>query len=179
VRKNPLPQKYKEALDSKDLFRLTIVGKDPYPQKAVGIPFCKPSWESMCDKRISGLFVLQSLGLDIKKARAEFYSPVEFFIYLVREKGIAFLNRSYHYLGGAVLKKHDPQLEDAEKINQKYLQKSQNTVLCGRWQEKHRHQKDFDNLNYAIHPDIRNRNLNRASWSEWWSEGALKKKFRL
>ena len=183
MRHNPLPTEYVEALDSNETFCLIIMGKDPYPKEAVGIPFCKPSWDSMCDKRISGLFVLQSIGLDIKKARNGFKVPADYFVYLAKEKGIAFLNLSYHYLNDSVRKKHYVQLQSAEKVNKKYLFRSKATVLCGEAKKIIWYEGDYPSLHYAVHPsrqcNIHKNQKVRDSWSEWWSDGALKKKFQL
>jgi len=60
----PLPAKYIEKM-YEVCPELVIVGKDPYPSAAMGIPFCKPSWTMMANQTISGFHVLNSLALTL------------------------------------------------------------------------------------------------------------------
>lgn len=181
---HPLPNDYVESLNSRKFFTLTIVGKDPYPTDPIGIPFCKPDWSSMCDKRCSGLVVLKSLGEDVEKAKEEYLVPKDYFVHLAEKKGIAFLNISYYYLGGdSVGLKHKKYIQSTERINKEYLKKSNVIILCGQADKICWYEGDYSHLdcNEVVHPDIRNKNSKHAnvrdSWKEWWSEGSLKKKY--
>jgi len=68
----PLLDDYINILNEKGSYFLTIVGKDPYPSDAIGIPFCKPSWNSFCKNNVSGFTIIKSLGFDIMVLRSQF-----------------------------------------------------------------------------------------------------------
>jgi len=181
---HPLPDKYVAALNVRDTYVLAIMGKDPYPTDAVGIPFCKPTWGTFCVDGVSGLDVFRSLGVDVEKARKKYKEPCDFFIYLAVEKGIIFLNLSYHYLASKCRKNsHDMQLKSAERINRQYLLASKNIVLCGEADKIRWYQNDYQNLHKAVHPDTRCK-ISRFEkvgdcWQKWWSENALKIRFKI
>lgn len=184
MRYHPLPTEYINALNLRESYSLVIMGKDPYPTGAVGIPFCKSSWDSFCVEGVSGLYVFRSLGINVNEIRRSFCNPREFFIYLARNKGIVFLNLSYHFLDGVCRKKkHHSQLLSAEVINQKYLQASRNTVLCGEANKIRWYKNSYNNLHEAVHPDARCKISKhedvRDDWYKWWSENALKERFEV
>jgi len=181
---NPLPKEYINALNSRNGYCLAIMGKDPYPTGAMGIPFCKSNWDEFCSKNVSGLDVLKSLGVNIKVVRCQFKSPSEYFIYLAKEKGIIFLNLSYYFLDSACRKStHSSELQEAESINKNYLYNSQNIILCGEANKIRWYKSSYKNLHSVVHPDNRCKispyeNI-RNEWYEWWSEDSLKNKFKI
>lgn len=86
----PLPKGYKKIISKVEKVLLAVVGKDPFPQSPVGIPFCKTTWEEMTGYGCSGFYVLKSLGINIDKAKKSF-SPETLFMELA-SLGIVFLN---------------------------------------------------------------------------------------
>ncbi len=111
---------------------LVIMGKDPFPSGATGIPFCKEDWDEQTKLTCSGRTVLDSLGIDLECAKENFNSPSLLFEAL-RKEGILFLNASYRFIGGRI-RKRDPQhqsyLEEALNINIPILSAAQNIILC-------------------------------------------------
>ena len=181
---HPLPDDYLDLLRKRENLILTIVGKDPYPRGRVGIPFCKPTWETMCDDTTSGFHVLRSLGLNMDAVRSRYARPRDLFLRLARDHGIAFLNLSYHYLEGDVRKRrHEEELKFACKINQPLLEKSSNVVLCGQAKRIDWHGKKAKKWVEAVHPDVRNKisRIQHVSddWQKYWRPNALAKKFRV
>lgn len=181
---NPLPEEYINALNSRNEYCLAIMGKDPYPTGAMGIPFCKSNWVEFCGKNVSGLDVFKSLGINIKVVRSQFKSPSEYFIHLAEEKGIIFLNLSYYFLNSACRQRtHSNELQESENINKNYLHKSQNIILCGEAKKIRWYKDSYNNTHIAVHPDKRCKisqdEKTRNGWSEWWSENSLKDKFKI
>lgn len=181
---HPLPEEYINALGTKEEYCLTIMGKDPYPRGATGIPFCKPDWDTFCAYGVSGLSVFRSLGVDIRSVRSKFNQPSDYFIYLVQEKGVVFLNLSYHFLAGRCgKKKHSEQLRNAEEINRQYLHKSKNIILCGEANKIRWYEDTYNDIHSVVHPDIRNKYSSYESvkncWLDYWRDTALKEKYNI
>ena len=179
---HPLPDDYLALIAARDVLSLTIMGKDPYPTEPMGIPFCKPTWDTMCEDRASGLHVLLSLGVDIDTERERHQSPRELYCCLARDRGIAFTNLSYHYLGESARRdRHSQELRSAESINCEIVGKSRALILCGEASKR----RWYSNTPPAgiqksvVHPDNRCRispyDAVRSGWLEWWQPRAIEK----
>lgn len=164
---------------------LTIVGKDPYPQNATEIPFCKEKWE-MFHKNISGFIILAAINKDfsISKQISLGINPKECFTKLAEEKGIVFLNGSYTYLNGDKFsrKKHGEYVKKAySEVNHEILDKSSNILLCGMARKMLESIVPFfpDNFKCVPHPSLQGYNRSncegRRKWNRTWSEGALER----
>lgn len=162
--------------------RLVIMGKDPYPTRATGIPFCKADWTQQSEVNNSGNYVLRSLGIDIGVAENQFPRPQDLFESL-RDEGIIFLNASYVFIGAPLRRKHHlAHMQRAFFLNQRFIESADNTILCG--EAKKCHWVTSLNMSRAVevvHPDLRNRNnpKTRERWSQWWSPCAIAKRFNL
>lgn len=158
------------------------MGKDPFPQDPVGIPFCKPDWEQLNDDRCSGRHVLASLGVNTVAVRSAFAVPADYFNYLARVKGIAFLNLSYHFLDGPCRKgDHRAELLQAAAVNDPVLSKSRCVVLCGEASKYGWYGNKPSHAHEVGHPDVRCR-ISRfpkvaAQWQAWWSSNAIAQRF--
>lgn len=174
----PLPPQYLSILQARDEFELTIMGKDPFPQDPVGIPFCKPDWDQLNDAQCSGLHVLASLGVNVAAVRSTFIMPADYFQFLARSRGIAFLNLSYHFLDGPCRKgAHRAELLQAAAVNVPVLSKSRSIVLCGEASKHRWYGNSLSHAHQVVHPDVRCR-ISRypqvaAQWQAWWSSGAI------
>lgn len=175
---HPLPEKYLGILMAKQEFALTIMGKDPFPNDPVGIPFCKSGWEQQTDDLCSGYHVLASLGVNFSAVRSTFNVPTDYFRYLASVKGVAFLNLSYHFLGGPCRKvHHGTELLKAASVNDPILSKSRHVVLCGEASKFRWYGSKPSHAHEVVHPDVRCR-ISRFpevadQWQAWWSPGAI------
>jgi len=81
---------------------LAVVGRDPYPNKPIGIPFAKENMSSQkkCD---SGYVLLWALGIHFFPTRIH---SVKKLYKVLLENGIVFLNISYKFLGENFSKAH-------------------------------------------------------------------------
>lgn len=155
--------------------QLAIVGKDPFPTKPNGIPFCKSSWDEQFADNCSGGHVLLSLGIR-QSVRDCFDNPTECFINL-RDHGVVFLNASYRFVGAPLTKKRNMiDLTEAYQRNKEVLTNAEVVLYCGeaskvRWVASIDRQGSY----CIVHPDVRNRAnpLTKCRWQEWWSEGAV------
>ncbi|MET2947768.1 hypothetical protein ABXV18_06670 [Vibrio owensii] len=173
-------QEYYDRASECSSFTLCIMGKDPYPQDAIGVPFCKPDWESMIADNCSGYHVLKSLGIfrdeqSLERLRNLYSQPIEIFLKLL-DLGIVFINLSNVFVGEVIRKgRHREHLVDTLDLNKPILDKSDHVILCGEaW--KHTWYGDWDDSFYfVVHPDIRNRNKPQTStwWTCWWGSNAL------
>lgn len=154
--------------------QVVIVGRDPFPKYATGIPFCKPNWDQQLANNCSGKYVLLSLGIDLAAAQQAHSTPQELFEKL-RSNGIVFLNASYKLVGDKIrLSKHKKYLSEANEINKKFIEAAKTVRYCG----------EAKKINWispismdlcVVHPDIRNKyNPNtRERWLASWSPNAL------
>lgn len=179
----PLPKEYTDVIDSLKSYDIAIVGKDPYPTDPIGIPFCKSNWNDLFANNSSGKNVLISLGVNIEEVALQ-YTPIEYFLYLAKEKRIIFLNLSYHFLDGACRKsKHVEYLKIAENINQKYLLKSKIIILCGEAKKIKWYSGTYNNMSRTVYPDNRCKiskyNFVKEEWKQRWTKNSLKNEFKL
>ena len=176
---HPLPESYKDILESKSCFDLTIVGKDPYPTSPVGIPFCKESWGEFLMDNCSGYHVLLSLGVNLVAAQDNYSTPNTLFEKLAIE-GIAFLNASYHLLNSEkILKKHLCYIETAIPANKPIIEKSNACILCGQAKIINSYIPGQANIFEVIHPDVQNRKYKKEEWDGIWLPNILKNIFDL
>lgn len=116
---------YEKLLKAKEINTL-IVGKDPFPNGAMGIPFCKKTIKEQSDRRSSGYFVLNSLGIDLKKYD-EHTKPSAIFFKLLEECKIGFINASYYFL--AKKTPSDFQIFVSSYINSSIFKKSKQILV--------------------------------------------------
>lgn len=161
----------------KAALQLVIIGKDPFPSDATGIPFCKPTWEQQMAWNCSGLYVLLSLGLDLVSIQEIHPTPASLFESL-RAEGIVFLNASYAYLGKKKItqSRHIQQLKAAHELNKNIIQSASAVIYCGeaskiKWIDP----IERTGSHYVVHPDVRNKNrrITFSRWHKWWSPNAL------
>ena len=179
---HPLPIQYLSILQASGKFELAIMGKDPFPQDPVGIPFCKPDWEHQNNNRCSGSHVLASLGVNMLAVRSTFAVPAEYFRYLASVKGIAFLNLSYHFLDGPCRKReHQAELLQAAAVNDSVLSKSRHVVLCGEASKYFWYGNKLLHAHKVVHPDVRCQISPypkvAEQWQTWWSSHAIARRF--
>lgn len=172
-----ITRNYLKDIPRKNL-HLAIMGKDPYPTDATGIPFCKPTWEQQLSQNCSGRFVLLSLGFNPGVLQQKYDTPIHLFEEL-REYGIVFLNVSYKYIGKAIRKKHHlVYLQNSYQHNRLALEAARLVLFCGEAEKILRWGiMPINNNRYrcVIHPDVRNKNNpNRSdSWQNCWGDDAL------
>lgn len=95
---------YLSFADRKDDYKLCIIGKDPYPEDSIGIPFCKIA---INDKTCSGYYLLTALGISIKSLNYKYTidEVIQIFYDLIN-KDVLFLNSSYYFLNKENLSKN-------------------------------------------------------------------------
>lgn len=179
---------------------LLIVGHDPYPTGAIGIPFCKRTWKEF-RKRGSGRIILNALGWEIpaeKKSKegtgktkfriipVSEISPPEFFErQLLKKSGIAFVNLSYSHLGGVKKTAKEKLLRQAWKINKPILEKAKHALICSAEAKRfiERQVKDPElqkKILYAYHPSGRFlANMSVEMYGRFWKPNGLLKVFKM
>jgi len=157
---------------------LVIVGQDPFPNRATGIPFSKETWEEQIASSSAGRYVLKSLGIDTDDARNEFKCPDELFM-MLRNQGVVVLNASY--IDPSDRKSEGLRwkevLDESRKYDQGILERAERVVLCGNIAQRLDKTSDDKNWEHYVHPALRNRNHPDASvrkkWHEQWGGGSL------
>lgn len=163
------------ALEAKQV-RLVLLGRDPYRTGATGVPAFKDDWIAL-NKRFAGYNILCSLlG---KETLSDACAP-RLLAFQLAEKGIVFLNCSYHYLSKERIcrDKHGRYAELAYKENRVFLARAGRVILCGQacsmlsWVKR---DLDKDRYKCAPHPALqaRNRMKDRSRWDQYWQENAL------
>ena len=166
-------------LSQAETILLAIVGKDLFPDSPTPVPFCKRTWKEQCKPTCSGLYVLESLGVDIDAAMKCYANPDELFAAL-REGGIVFLNTSYKFLGKEKKirkKEHLEILRRDYSVNEPFLRRAKYVVLCGEAEKICWLPEAFAKGLPIVHPDKRNQRF--ESWREHWAPGALARRFQL
>src|SRR5690554_3297471 len=170
---------YQTLLNSLTDIKLVIVGKDPFPTDAIGIPFCKPNWAEQLKSNSSGFHVLNSLGViseDIEKIHPH---PIDCFYHLANN-GIVFLNLSYEFIGGKLKKvEHIVQRQQAFEINRPIMEIAERIILCGEANKNRWNNFEHPNIVEVVHPDNRNRTSRfedvRNKRDMNWSRDAIKR----
>lgn len=183
-------QNWKEYLnmvmETKSL-SLVVVGIDQYPEYFESyIPFCKLTWDQQLNRNCAGNKVLRALNVNnfINK-RDELMienktTPKDYFLNLLLEQGIAFLNISYEFREGQILKTEFSKLEDYwNDYNEIIIKKAKKVIICGRTVEsylKHKLGSSFDTqkFRFAYHPAARARNKNHLEYYKaFWDDNKL------
>lgn len=172
---------YLNHIRDQNQIRLIIMGKDPYPTNANGVPFCKPTWTEQLDSSYSGYHIFRSLGIESKSLETSFDNPIDYFIFL-SFRGIIFLNLSYSYIGGPIRRaRHNAQLREGFNINRPFLETASNIILCGEAKKNRWNGHNYSNSIEVVHPDIRNRNSRyqsiRENWLSNWSGNSIANRF--
>lgn len=178
-----LPDKDYLKTEEKDIVKLIVLGKDPYPTGPTKIPFMKKTWKEF-STNTAGCVVIESImDKSLDEIKKEYGEPRFLFDYLKRE-GIYFLNASYKCVGQRGFQK-DKDLEllkTAYEENKKILEKAKNIILCGNDASKaiqwvnHIFKKSI--VNEALHPSYRGDKKNER-FKTFWEKGALKTLFNL
>lgn len=189
-------EEYLGGLTGRDSLQLVIVGKDPYPNDATGIPFCKTGMRAQFKSNCSGGIVLKALGCDVefllKKYEKDEEGTLKLFTAL-RDAGIVFLNVIYRTeieeIGKRIVKKDDllALKTDYERYNGMVLSKARRVIYCGeakkiQWVEG-APRADDKKIHAVPHPDMRNSYSRHAKvrkkYEDWWSPGKLRRKLGL
>lgn len=164
--------------------KLVIMGRDPYPKAAMGIPFAKPTVQQTA-RSLSGGKIIQSLAIDTKAWQGKDVQSL--FEKLLRQR-IAFLNASYKYLGKGpiTLGKHGAQLHCANAINSVIINSTENVVLCGEAAKGYKWANGLSSgailpakFHCATHPSARVYNRDEAEFQKYWAPNALMDMFNL
>ena len=124
--------KYLELFNTlKKPLDLLIIGQDPYPQKAMGIAFCKHSKNDLFSENCSGKHLLNSLG--ITEVNTKKFENTEDIFYYLLQNGIAIINISNVILNGKFING-----QSKDEFNRKLFIDNQASIL---------HRRDY-NLNF-------------------------------
>lgn len=176
-----LDEEYFKALKKAyedDNIKLVLIGLDPFPKNAIGIPFCKAEWKDL--KKGTGFRVFSSL-LDVDNFSAWPITPKNQAIELAKN-GVIFLNSSYELLRDPNRKKgRQVFLDKGLAFNAMFLKKAQNILCLG--VVSFNHVEDEFKLtklkNFAYHPAARALQRADPKWKNFWDKGCLKHKFNL
>lgn len=185
-----LEENYLDICKKINKIDLVIMGKDPFPKDAMGIPFCKKNWRLLSNKGESGFRILNSLNyknFDINNYLNDkcILTPQEYFIKLAK-KGIIMLNASYYFLERETIsrKRHFDFVYSSLEVNFPIIKKAENIILCG---------DAYELMNWVVdglsknkfkvpHPSMQshnNKNTDNDEWDKYWGEGKLKAKYDL
>lgn len=145
-------QQYKRRiLESGVPIQLVILGKDAFPQGAIGIAFCKEKWDGQASHTCSGRYVLEALGVDWRAEQAKGGDPVVLFEAL-RDAGVVFFNACYLKPDKTrfTKKTHDVAIKAAYAFNREILEAADEVILCGqaelmRWAYRFSDEKNISN----------------------------------
>lgn len=164
--------------------KLAIVGRDPYPEEAIGIPFAKPTIAKTASS-LSGGVIFRSLGVDIHAWRGK---DVKVLFEKLLKQRIVFLNASYVFLGKGPLVqgKHGAYLHCANTANSIVFNGAEQVVLCGEAAKGYKWVNGLKTksvlppkFHCAPHPSARVYNRNEAEFQKYWAPGALVNMFNL
>ena len=164
--------------------KLAIVGRDPYPKGAIGIPFAKPTI-SQTASSLSGGKIFQSLGIDVRFWRGR---DVRMLFEKLLKQRIVFLNASYVFLGKGPLAqgKHGLFLHCANTVNSAIINNTEQIVLCGEAAKGYKWANGLTTkavlprkFHCAPHPSARVYNRDETEFQKYWAPGALVNMFGL
>jgi len=167
--------RYKDLLEKVDKLQLVVVGQDPYPNGANGIAFCKNTFDELLDQYCCGKDVLFSLGIDVKNASIEFKSPVDFFEYLLVEKGIGFINVNHK-----LFSENKDSSEEFIPFNEAFLSKAENIAILGETLSKDvffKYYPQYKEAKSFVHPSGKARNSFPLKWETVWGTNFLQKTY--
>lgn len=173
-----MDEKYKQIIENLDRINLCVVGRDPFPNGATTIPFCKETWNEQYNKNQAGYSIVVSLG----ENTASFASPKEYF-YDLASRGIVFLNASYAFLNKESISKvkHYHAVASSYEINKPILKNAKKVLLTGDswtmlgWIDSNIYSDEKYVKVPHPSPQARNRSELKSEWDKYWSEKAIKK----
>jgi len=176
----PLSDLYLQSVNDLLSIKLTIIGRDQFPENALDIPFIKEAWTEL-DRRSAGFHLFNSLHSNFNKNE---HNPPLTAVFELLQHGIVFLNASYNFLEKETINycKHIEFVRNATNVNLPILEKSENVVMCG----DAKTMLDWvitygSNFYEAPHPSLqsRNRSIDKEKRDHFWLGGKLKTKFNL
>ncbi|MEO9228126.1 MAG: hypothetical protein ABI216_04095 [Devosia sp.] len=161
-----------------DRIALAIVGQDPFPKHATGIPFSKESWHMQERESSAGFYVLKALGINVDKAKVIFSTPDDLFRAL-RDQGVVVLNASYFYRAD----RKDAGVTWAEDLrasrdpDRGILERAEKVILCGAIAQRLERLLGLTAAELRVHPASRNGNNPRGGvakkWRDQWTVPSL------
>ncbi len=160
------------------------MGRDPYPEEAIGIPFAKPTIAKTASS-LSGGVIFRSLGVDIHAWRG---NDVKILFEKLLKQRIVFLNASYVFLGKGPLVqgKHGAYLHCANTANSIIINGTEQVVLCGEAAKGYKWANGLKTkavlapkFHCVPHPSARVYNRNEVEFQKYWAPGALVNMFGL
>ncbi|HCD1298759.1 hypothetical protein [Vibrio parahaemolyticus] len=170
---------YEKAL-STDSINLVILGRDPYPNGAVSIPFLKQSWSGI-KKGSAGYNLFLSLFGCIPSEK--YLTPQECAFALL-EAGIVLLNASYNYLNNETISRtrHLLYISEAREVNLPILERAKTILACGDAYSMLGMVATLDGTVKKIpHPSTQSRNspsTDKKLWDVYWCRHMLNKAFK-
>ena len=172
-----LDRDYVAKIKQLQRIRLAIVGKDPYPRGACGIPFVKDTWHDLQGNSAGFCVFRSAFGQDPRKGLG---SPRDA-AFLFLEGGVVLLNASYYFLGekAPIESLHRTYVADSYKVNGPILDDSELVRLCGAASKMISWVVGTMPLSFkrVPHPSMQSRNRLRnerkGEWDEWWASGRL------
>lgn len=158
---------------------LVIVGQDPFPTGATGIPFSKETWKEQLAPSSAALYVLNTLGIDADAAKAEFKSCPDELFRALRDQGVVVLNASYtlpdERKSSAL--SWSAVLDESRTYDRGILERAERTVLCGRIAQRLSKLPYVNNPEHYVHPAVRNKTHPitsvREAWHKQWGNPSL------
>ena len=173
-----IDKKYLDAILSAPEIKLLVIGLDPFPQMSINIPFCKENWSDL--KKDTGYRVFSSI-LNMGSLVGIDATPKEKAIDLARH-GIIFLNSSYLLLRMLKGSAKEKAKFDGYNFNQYFINNAPTgAIICmgkahiftGKYMsDKGKLTKVFHAAAFPIYRD-------NVLWADYWTVGALKRKFKL
>lgn len=172
---------YSNMLKEVPKINLLFIGKDPYPQNPIEIPFCKETFKELENGTCSGRYLLNGLGVDLADFK-KYTEPYALFFNLLMDKRIALINASYDKLNKTKLtevqkrifrEKNSPIIEKADFVIASFGAKK---VL-----KQYLNEYLLKKINEVCHPDIRNKSKKHKELYEtiWTTKSGLLKYFNL
>jgi hypothetical protein len=161
-------EKYFKELNKLKSIKFLFIGKDPYPNDANGIPFCKDLKIEMQKDNCSGRHLLMGFGINIDKDSRD---PENIFFELLSKHGIGFVNASYYYIGKDKLSKEEIQFSELK--NSKLFAKAAIIIsTIGSQKLINKYVNPIKNAISVYHPDVRNRNNPKTNkkWMIYYSK---------
>ncbi|MEI6487743.1 MAG: hypothetical protein WCP52_02205 [Bacteroidota bacterium] len=180
------PKYFDSLLANRGKLKILFIGRDPYPNDPMGIPFCKNDLKESRKPNCSGRYLLNGFGTDILSQKYNNIKNTEdIFMNLVTESGVGLVNASYFPIGK--LKPMRYQIKLSNYLNQLLYAIPDTKVLLTRGAEKLLRRKDKpldsgykllevpgiqmpikESWRVVCHPDFRN--SRRDDHKYYWQE---------
>lgn len=172
---------YSNLLKEVPKINLLFIGRDPYPRKAIQIPFCKETFNELKDGKCSGRYLLNGLGVDLDDFN-KYREPYELFLDLLKDKRMAVINASYDKLNNNKL--NEVQIKSFKEINTPIIKKADFVIAsigAKKILKQYLDQNLFNKIIEVCHPDVRNKSKNHKELYEeiWTTKSGLLKKFNI